>query len=196
MLRKQPLPGSSRHDPVQKLDRGVAAWLVDEAHSGAVEKAGTVVDLSDQEPLYAVAAGVLAAGALLRDGPTWRLGTRVLASHLLATALRGIAKQLVDRTRPEAAVRRGSYVLREGRRHEKDFNSFPSGHTAGAITVARSIAIARPEAATPAMALAAGVGIAQVLRSRHFVSDVVAGAAIGWLSAEAIEALIARAAKV
>ena len=162
----------------------------------AVRAIGAVSDLSDQEPLYAAAAGTLVTAVLLRDGPTWRAGTRFLAAHLLATALRGIVKQLVDRTRPDAAADRGEYVLRKGRRRDSDFSSFPSGHTAGAVAVALAVGRDYPAARLPAIGLAAAAGVAQVVRSKHYVSDVVAGALIGFAAEVMIDVVVSGAKRV
>lgn len=189
-------PEIEASSPPEEWDAAVADVLVPLAGNRAVEAIGAVSDLSDQEPLYAAAAATLATGALLRDGPTWRGGTRILAAHLLATAVRGVVKRAVDRTRPDAAAKRGEYVLREGRRHESDFNSFPSGHTAGAVAVAMAVGRAWPGGHAPALGLAGLAAGAQVLRSRHYLTDVVAGAAIGFLAEALIDRLIARAERV
>ncbi len=197
-LVKQPenLPEVDPSNRFEEIDTAVADALVPLRDNRAVHALGTASDLSDQEPIYAAAAATLVTAALLRDGRTWRAGTRILAVHLLATALRGVVKAMVDRTRPEAAVRRGEYVLQKGRHRDSDFNSFPSGHTAGAVAVARAIGRDYPGARGPGMALAAVAGGAQVVRSRHFVSDVVAGAVIGWVAEALIDAMIRVARKV
>src|SRR4028119_1115368 len=120
------LPEVEAHVPLEELDAAVATVLVPLAEEGAAKALGEVSDFSDQEPIYAGAAAFLAVAAMMRDGPTWRAGTRIIAAHLLATGLRGIVKQMVDRTRPDAAFRRGEYVFGEGGHHESDLNSFPS----------------------------------------------------------------------
>lgn len=193
MTELKHLPDVEAAVPLEELDAAVADVLVPHAESGAIKVLGAVSDLSDQEPIYAGAAAVLTVAAVARHGPTWRAGTRVLAAHLFATALRGIVKDLVDRTRPDAAARRGEYVFCEGEHHESDFNSFPSGHTAGAVAVARAIGREYPSARPVALGLAATAGVAQVVRSKHFVSDVMAGAVIGWAAETLIDALISRA---
>jgi membrane-associated phospholipid phosphatase len=192
----QNLPDFEPAAPVEEVDAAIADVLIPYAEGAATKALGAVSDLSDQEPLYAAAAAVLATAAVLRDGPTWRTGTRILASHLLATALRGVIKKMVDRTRPEAAARRGDYVLREGERHESDFNSFPSGHTAGAVAVALAVGRDNSAARLPAIGLAALSGAAQVLRSRHYVTDVVAGAVIGVIADKLVDTIIVRARRV
>jgi undecaprenyl-diphosphatase len=184
------LPDINCVTPAEELDAAVADVLVPYAGQAAVEALGSVSDLSDQEPIYAACAAVLATAVVMRDGPTWRTGTRILAAHLLATGLRGIIKAMVDRTRPEAAARRGAYVLRKGRRHESDFSSFPSGHTAGAVAVAMAVGRDNPGARVTALSLAAVAGVAQVIRSKHYVTDVVAGALIGFAAEALVDALI------
>jgi undecaprenyl-diphosphatase len=179
--------------PVEEVDQAIAQAFIPYVEKSGVKALGAVSDLSDQEPLYAGAAAVLVTAAVMRDGRTWRAGTRLLAAHLLATGLRGIVKQMVDRTRPDAAAERGEYVLRPGQRHDSDFNSFPSGHTAGAVAVARAVGRAYPDANHVALGLAAAAGAAQVVRSKHYVSDVLAGAVIGWAAEMMIDALIQRA---
>ncbi|HEV7502478.1 MAG TPA: phosphatase PAP2 family protein [Vicinamibacteria bacterium] len=57
--------------------------------------------------------------------------------------------------------------------------SFPSGHTMNAFAVAVIVSIAAPHAAVPALALAGSVGASRVVFRLHYVSDVVAGAAVG-----------------
>lgn len=190
------LPDIDPAGPIEKWDVEVADALVPLAGDTAVRALGAVADLSDQEPLYAASAAVLATAVVMRDGRTWRAGTRILAAHLFATALRGIVKQSVDRTRPDAAARRDEYVLREGRREDSDFNSFPSGHTAGAVAVAMAVGRAYPGARAAAIGIAAAAGAAQIIRSRHFLSDVLAGAAIGFAAEGLIDGLISQADRV
>lgn len=196
MTKPEKLPDLDAPAPAEELDAAVADVLLPHAGKAAVRAIGAVSDLSDQEPLYAAAAGTLGVAVLLRDGPTWRAGTRFLASHLLATALRGVVKKMVDRTRPDAAAERGEYVLREGQRHDSDFNSFPSGHAAGAVAVALAIGRDYPRARVPVLALAGAASAAQVLRSKHFVTDVAAGAVIGVAAEALVNALIRQAQRV
>jgi len=181
---------------LEQADLAVAGKLLPFSGDVAVRAIGAVSDLSDQEPLYAAAAGVIATGVLLRDDWTFQTGLRILASHLLATALRGVIKQTIDRTRPIAAAERGAYELGPGQRYEADFNSFPSGHSAGAVAVARVVARRYPNSSRLAMSLAAAGSGAQVLRSKHYLTDVVAGATIGWVAEEVLHALLTRCERI
>jgi membrane-associated phospholipid phosphatase len=193
MSRDRKLPDTHSDHPLEEMDAAVADVLLPFAGKSAVKAIGAVSDLSDQEPLYAGTGAMLATAALMRNGPAWRAGTRVLASHLFATALRGVVKAGVDRTRPDAAAEKGEYVLREGHSKDSDFNSFPSGHTAGAVAVAMAVGRAYPAARLPALGLAALAGAAQVVRSKHYVTDVVAGALLGLGCEAAVHGLLRKA---
>lgn len=195
-MTKLELPEVDASTPVEELDAAVAEVLVPHAEHAAIRALGAASDLTDQEPLYAASAAAIGVGLIMRDERTVRAGTRVLASHLLATALRGIVKHMVDRTRPDAAARRGEYRLAKGERFESDFNSFPSGHTAGAVAAARALGRHYPGSYHAWMGLAGAAAMAQVVRSKHYVTDVVAGAAIGFIAEEAIHRLLCRAERL
>jgi membrane-associated phospholipid phosphatase len=192
-MNKPRIPHDQSDSAVEKADLAVARPLLKAAWFGPVRALGAASDLSDQEPLYAATATFALTGALFRDLRAFRAGTEMLAAHLLATALRGIVKQLVDRTRPIAAAERGQYESGKGERYESDFNSFPSGHTAGAVAVAMAARRSYPEAGPAVLTLAGAASMAQVIRSKHYVSDVVAGAAIGLVAAALTGALVSRA---
>ncbi|MFC7537708.1 phosphatase PAP2 family protein [Sphingomonas sp. GCM10030256] len=189
------LPEIEDPNLLERADAAVADVFIPYAEQPVVQAIGEVSDLSDQEPLYAASAAVIAVGLAMRDSRTVQAGTRILASHLLATALRGIVKHLVDRTRPEAAARKGEYEAGEGKRFESDYNSFPSGHTSGAVAVALAVGRAYPDSAPAALGIAGAAAAAQIGRSKHFVSDVVAGVGIGIVAEAIVNGVVARAAR-
>jgi undecaprenyl-diphosphatase len=57
--------------------------------------------------------------------------------------------------------------------------SFPSGHTITAFSVAVSLASFYPDAAIGLVFCAASVAVSRIVLGMHFLSDVLAGAAIG-----------------
>jgi membrane-associated phospholipid phosphatase len=68
--------------------------------------------------------------------------------------------------------------------------SFPSGHAANAFAAATLLyRDAGPLVGVPAFAAAGYVGLSRVQGSRHFPSDVLAGAAVGSLCAGVVDAL-------
>jgi undecaprenyl-diphosphatase len=100
-----------------------------------------------------------------------------LASFLLSTALVHLIKRRVKRMRPVAHTE-VRFLVPETRH-----GSFPSGHTATTFALAAVVAWHFPEFAVPLFLLAAIIGYSRVYVGVHFLSDVVAAAIIGVLSA-------------
>ena len=149
--------------------------------------AGKASELADQPPLIALSAGTMVAGALLRHPAVLRAGTRMLASHLIATGVKTVLKSAIDRTRPARAVKEGHRIGQGDGAEDSSLNSFPSGHTAGAVAVARAYAREFPAQGGAAAGAATIVALVQIPRCRHYPSDVAAGAVIGLLAELAVD---------
>ena len=109
----------------------------------------------------------------------------MIGAHLLATATKNFVKRRINRTRPRSAAGRDGHKPKAGRDETKEETSFPSGHSAGAIAVARAFAREYPEHRLPALGAGGLIALAQIPRSAHYPTDVGAGIAIG-IAAEAI----------
>lgn len=152
---------------------------------------GSLSEIADQPPLAVVAGGSLVLGLVLRQPALARAGARMLAAHAIATGLKTMLKGSVDRTRPARALDGGGHKLKDGHgTTDPSLNSFPSGHTAGAVAAAEAVAAEMPAAALPARLAAGAVGAVQLPRGKHYLSDVAAGAAIGWLSERIADAAL------
>jgi membrane-associated phospholipid phosphatase len=116
--------------------------------------------VGDQGPLRIVAAVVGVVGVLAGDRRLLRAGIRMIVAHELATALKNVVKHRVDRHRPQKARRREDRKPTKGKRTEKAVTSFPSGHSAGSIAVARAFSRAFPQYSKPAIGAAAIVAAA------------------------------------
>lgn len=154
-----------------------------------VRAAGKATELADQPPLIALSVGTILVGMVARQPVVLRSGIRMLASHLVATGVKTVLKSAIDRTRPSRALEEGHSLSKGDGADDPSLNSFPSGHTAGAVAVAQAVAAEAPLAAAPLHLAAIGVGVLQPSRGQHYVSDVIAGAAIGWL-AEKVTAVL------
>lgn len=192
---KPKAPKSAKHaSAIEHADAAVAARLSRARKSLPVSVVGVASELADQPPLIAISLGTLAAGLVLRHPAVARAGLRMVASELVATAIKGAIKRRVDRTRPHKMLKDGRYALQRSKGAESDgaWSSFPSGHTAGVVAVGRAVSREFPRAAPASRAIMAAVGAVQVPRGAHFPTDVIAGAAIGW----AAEALVDRVARM
>ena len=150
-----------------------------------------ISDIADQWPLFTLCVGTAAAGLVRRDRRLAATGAQMTLSMLAATVLKNIVKDRVDRTRPEVVADGGSYVFQRGDHDVPELDSFPSGHTAGAVATALVVARQYPAISGPAVGAAAAVAAAQVPRGKHYPSDLVAGMVVG-IAANALVGLAIR----
>jgi undecaprenyl-diphosphatase len=158
------------------IDNGVAKWGNTHASAWSMHALNGVTQLGG---IYAVIVlcVVLAVAETIRERSAWVIAfiVAVMAGEEILTAT---VKQLADRLRPTfnpAAATLGP--------------SFPSGHSATAAAFYATAALllgrsrGRPERAALA-GLAVGLGVAvatsRVLLDVHWLSDVIAGLALGW----------------
>jgi membrane-associated phospholipid phosphatase len=164
---------------LEGADRAAARALAPDGHNRLLAIVGQASEVADQPPLIALCAGLCLLGLVRRDRRLAGAGGRMLAAEMVATGLKSVVKHRVDRTRPQVEHRGDAYRAEPGHSEHTDLNSFPSGHTAGAVAVARTLGRAYPRAAGPALALAVGIAAVQVPRGKHYPVDLLAGAAIG-----------------
>lgn len=155
----------------------------------AVETLGFLSEISDQPPAFTLAGAAMVAGLLARQPRLAEGGARALASLWLATQIKGRIKSAVVRTRPHKLLDEGHYETGVNGPDEHDYNSFPSGHTADAVAAARAIGRVAPDARGPVMAAAGIVGLVQVPRAKHHLTDVLAGAVVGLVAEAAVNAV-------
>ena len=143
--------------------------------------------MGDQGPLRVVAGVIGTAGWLSGDRRLLRAGFRMILAHELATALKNVVKHRVDRHRPKKAKRRDDRKLKKGGRTETAVTSFPSGHSAGSIAAARAFSREFPEYSATAIGAATTVAAAQVPKCTHYVTDVLAGLAVGLIAERVVD---------
>jgi membrane-associated phospholipid phosphatase len=177
---------------VEKADVTLAVQAGQFRGNPVVKAAGTASEVADQPPMLALSAATLGLGLAVGDRRLAATGGRMLAGVALTTAVKGAIKLLIARTRPSKALEDGRYEARLLGPNEGPWNSFPSGHTANAVAVARAVARAYPGARAPAYAAAAAAALIQVPRGAHYPIDVAAGALIGWASEAAVDAAARR----
>jgi membrane-associated phospholipid phosphatase len=144
----------------------------------------------------AATAGIFfGAGLIFKDErarDTGYLAACAMAqSFLVEHALKG----LTGRQRPYVADGEDHWAGPTGffKRYDPDYDglydSFPSGHTATAFSLATVVALQyRHTTWVPVLAytIAAGVGLSRVTEDRHWMSDVFVGAVIGHLVARLV----------
>lgn len=173
---------------VIRADREAAAALLPYEESLPVRLLEHVADLGDQPPMRVLCGSVIAVGLIAGNRRLAGAGLRMLAAHTLATVVKDAVKRRVDRTRPRSIRKPGKDAKpRLGDDESKEETSFPSGHSAGAASVARAFARSYPEHALPAYGAAAILALAQIPRCAHYPTDVGAGIAIGLAAEKAVD---------
>jgi len=114
-----------------------------------------------------------------KHGRGYRRAAFLAGSITVAGILGEALKLIVRRDRP--GTFNGAYGFRGFSDHPFSSRNFgmPSSHAVIAFSGAAALSILFPEATCVWYALAIGCGVTRVLSGAHFVSDVVAGAAIG-----------------
>lgn len=177
---------------IATIDLKVARKLHPYSEMPVVEALGKASDLADQPPLIAASALTLVTGLVFRKPWLARTGIRMLASHGLATWFKTLVKDRIDRTRPRKVERDGEHEITKGKSKDGEERSFPSGHSAGAVAVARAIVAENAGAAPIAYPLAGFAAGMQLPRKAHFLSDVVAGIALGLAADWVVGAMLPR----
>ncbi len=171
-----------------RADRKATHKAAEARDTWPIRMAGAASEAADQPPLVALSLATMGLGAVLRRPNVIRGGVRMLAAHALATGIKTVFKTAIDRTRPVKALADGHHIGKGTGSDDTNLNSFPSGHTAGAVAVAQAAARDMPSVMWPGRLAAVAIGAIQMPRGKHYISDVLAGAAIGWVSEQAVSA--------
>lgn len=107
----------------------------------------------------------------------------VIMTMALGGIVTALLKAAVARSRPELLIEHGIYRLGVPFSKVAEFDSFPSSHTQAAFAVAAALAVLAPRWRWPLMIIAAAVAMARLVNLDHYLSDVVAAAAIAITSA-------------
>ena len=111
----------------------------------------------------------------------------VLASGLLAQ----IVKRIMGRARPKLIDQFGVLHF-DFFSWKSSLASFPSGHTTSAFALATALAFLLPRWQGPLLLTACAVGLSRIAVGAHYVSDVLAGVALGTIVAISVARMMAR----
>ncbi len=167
---------STLDEPAQSYSQGERSRFGDQFAS--------VARRLGQPEVFATVPGVMFLAGVISHRPTLRrAGERVSASLALAGALAVASKFALGRLRPNQVAE--PYDLKPF----SGADAFPSGHTTMAFALATALAdeLRRPWVTVGLMTAAAGTGWSRVNDNKHWLSDVVAGAALGVTAAQLIE---------
>lgn len=180
------VPLDIEDNPVVQADVAVATEMTRYKDHLVAKAAAFAGEILDQPPLFTACGAVAVWGFVTRDRDLARLGANMLASAVLATWIKGGIKRVVSRPRPNILPEVDGHEVSLMGPNEGPWNSFPSGHTAGGMAVARAIARARPELALPAYAALAALVVTRLPQGGHYPLDLLAGAVVGAVAEAAV----------
>src|ERR1700709_913414 len=169
-------------EALRHFDAAIEKTVAPHRRNAALRMLGQFGRIGDQPPLRTLCAGVIGYGLIRRDERLAKAGIRMLAAHEMATAIKSFLKHRLYRKRPRKADTPADNAASPGHSRAKAESSFPSGHSTGAIAVARAFGREYPDHRSTALGAAALVGAGQVPRSAHFATDVLPGVAVGWVA--------------
>jgi membrane-associated phospholipid phosphatase len=129
---------------------------------------------------YGQFACVVIVAALIwsLDAPRRRALPILLAAVLATASITVVVKRLTGRVRP--SFDEAGQFLGPAKLGGAAFESFPSGHTASAVALTVVLSRMYPRARGLFWALAVACGALRWVRDAHWLSDVFAGAAVGF----------------
>ena len=174
-------------DETERVDLAVYAAIARTSTPTLDRAMARLSDAADYSRLSIASAAALS----LMGGTTGRRAAVMgLASvAVTATVVNLFLKPLGGRRRPDRAVQ-GVPAARQVPMPRS--SSFPSGHAAAAIAFATGVGHVSPGAAVPLHGLAALVGYSRIHTGVHFPGDVIAGALLGGILAEATVHVVER----
>lgn len=132
--------------------------------------------------------GLWLGGRLADDPRMATIGFRAFEAIGVSGVITGTIKGIVGRARPRISpTDAGDLQLMRGAREGNDYQSFPSGHTTAAFAFAAAVTaetrrLAPDRARTVALTtygLATATAFARMYSDAHWLTDVMAGAAVG-----------------
>ncbi|WP_062544314.1 phosphatase PAP2 family protein [Rufibacter tibetensis] len=168
-----------------RLDRHIQ-YLAQQSRTSASNNAAKVLDpMGTALPIQATFATMFTVGALAKRPKMKEAAIVGLGSFYLNALATDKLKKTFQRHRPSST---NDSHLFEGPNGDGQNTSFPSSHTSNAFAAATAIASVYQDnhwVPQAAYGLATLVGLSRINDNKHWASDVLAGAALGYLTGKA-----------
>ena len=148
---------------------------IQERRSPATDRLSTVTTSFGTTQAFAISAVLIGSGVVFKDANVTSMGREAIEASIFTGLIAAVAKRAFGRQRPIDANDETVFLFGSSNQ------SFPSGHTTEAFTVASVIAARSSGWVVPTLAytVASLVAYDRLNDRAHFPSDVVAGAALG-----------------
>ncbi len=162
----------------------------------ATEKiSGYIEPLGRSQYMIYVSGSIYGAGLVARNPKLQRTGILVASSLLINDMVTGQLKDEFQRHRPNVTDENHYFDGGEGGRHHA---SFPSSHTSTAFTFATSVATVYKDSKwVPPLAYGTAtlVGLSRIHDNKHWATDVLAGATVGFVTAKCTNFILTQVEK-
>jgi membrane-associated phospholipid phosphatase len=164
-------------------DHGVDFWIQDHRSSRSDALAHAFRNGGEPELVFGVPAAMILTGVVGGRAGLRRSGVRVLSSVVVAGVTTGIMKEVAGRMRPSETT--DPYVFKPFTHND----AFPSGHATMAFVLATSLGqeIHNRWVSAALYAGATGTAWSRLNDHKHWLSDVMAGAAVGITAAKVMK---------
>jgi undecaprenyl-diphosphatase len=102
------------------------------------------------------------------------------------SVIAALLKRIIGRARPQEWTAEAPLSFRPWNWDAYSFQSFPSGHSTTAFSLALTIAFLWPRSFWPMLGLAVLIAASRIVLGQHYVTDITAGAVLGTLGAFAV----------
>ncbi|MEM6378363.1 MAG: phosphatase PAP2 family protein, partial [Bacteroidota bacterium] len=140
---------------------------------------------------YMLTGAIYLTGLAIKDQKLRRTGVLLVASASSAGLLQQLTKSVFGRARPVADLGKSAF---DPFNNDRNFHSFPSGHTILAFTNAYAIAkqVENPWLKGGIYAVGLVPGVSRVWEGQHWFSDVFLGVALSIATVESIDRYLDR----
>jgi membrane-associated phospholipid phosphatase len=180
------------------VDERIARWSQRQAARAPtpVRRTAAVVRVAGDPGTLALGGVTYLVGVAARDRATAEVGLHTAGSIVAAGVVTGAIKMATGRARPYVTGDSNAHSFAPGRglRRGNAYQSFPSGHATAAFAFAAALSaegrhrwpttnrVTEPLAYTAASLVA----LSRVYHDRHWASDVVLGAGVGFVAGRAL----------
>ena len=164
-------------------DRGLDRWVQDQRSSRSDAIARAFRNGGEPAVAFGIPVSIVVAGVVSGRPSVSRSGLRVLSSVVVAGVMTAAIKRVAGRLRPSSTT--DPYVFKPFTHND----AFPSGHTTVAFALASSLGeeIHNRWVSAALYAGATGTAWSRLNDQHHWLSDVMAGAAVGITTAKVME---------
>ena len=160
-----------------RVDRALATFIAHETRPNVEKVAEAATYAADEHVMFAVLAA-LWLGSRFLDAPQRRAANYLVVNGAISTILPHLLKRVIDQQRPDRCVSAPRHgIPRSG----KPYDAFPSGHAVHIGAIAAALSRLYPRLRSLVWLAGTAFAATRVVLLAHWLTDVLAGLAMGAL---------------